>query len=49
MKWGIYNTIYISKSEIILQKCKSMPRPEGLEQLKFRLEEQFYRAKVYIK
>ncbi|CAD8113421.1 unnamed protein product [Paramecium primaurelia] len=34
-----------SKSEIILEKCLSMMRPEGLEQFHFRIEEQFYKVK----
>ncbi|CAD8127492.1 unnamed protein product [Paramecium sonneborni] len=34
-----------SKSEVILEKCLTMMRPEGLEQFHFRIEEQFYRVK----
>ncbi|CAD8114961.1 unnamed protein product [Paramecium primaurelia] len=34
-----------SKSEIILEKCLTMMRPEGLEQFHFRIEEQFYKVK----
>lgn len=28
-----------SKSEVILEKCLTMMRPEGLEQFHFRIEE----------
>ncbi|CAK67217.1 unnamed protein product (macronuclear) [Paramecium tetraurelia] len=35
-----------SKSEVILDKCLTMMRPEGLEQFHFRIEEQFYKVKV---
>jgi hypothetical protein len=41
-----YSLSFISKSEIILEKCRNMMRPEGLEQFQFRIEEQFYKAKV---
>ncbi|CAD8192999.1 unnamed protein product [Paramecium octaurelia] len=34
-----------SKSDVILEKCLTMMRPEGLEQFHFRIEEQFYKVK----